>query len=132
MSRQITDFLTVHGITMTAEQVDRNPNMDATDMDHWRCTFRRQRRVFTSYYSMGYGHNGKQPDAADVLDTLASNATSVANTQSFEEWARDLGFDPDSRKAERTYRTIEGQSAKLAKFLEDAAYQDLLWNIERL
>jgi hypothetical protein len=37
--------------------------------------------------------------------------------QDFEEWARDLGFDPDSRKAEGMYKAVQASTAKLSKLL---------------
>lgn len=42
-------------------------------------------------------------DAVDVIHSLALNAD-VLNHSSFEEWASDLGHDPDSRAAENIYR----------------------------
>jgi hypothetical protein len=49
-----------------------------------------------------------------------------------EDWCADYGYDTDSRKAEARYKTIQRQSAKLLKFLGNAAASDLLWNTERL
>src|SRR5438067_600163 len=37
------------------------------------------------------------PDFADVLHSLVNDAD-VLDSGTFEEWARDLGYDPDSRK----------------------------------
>ena len=132
MTQTISDFLTAHGITMTAKRVDQNPNMGDATMDHWQCVFRKGRQSFKTFYSMGSAHRGKEPKAAEVLNCLASDAASVVNTGGFEEWARDLGFDPDSRKAEKIFNTIEKQATKLAKFLGDDAYQDLICEVERL
>ncbi len=36
---------------------------------------------------------------------------------SFDEWARDLGYDTDSRRAEKTYKQVVSQTAKLKRFL---------------
>lgn len=55
------------------------------------------------------------PTAADVLDCLLSDASGAE--QSFEDWAADLGCDPDSRKAEATYRAVIAQTAKLRRLL---------------
>lgn len=58
----------------------------------------------------GHGYRGAlgkgeaiMPDLCDVLASLASDA-SVIEEGPFEEWASALGYDPDSRKAEATYR----------------------------
>jgi hypothetical protein len=55
----------------------------------------------------GYGFNPTTqpiptPDAADVVYSLVSDA-SAADYATFEDWARDMGEDTDSRKAESTF-----------------------------
>ena len=126
------------GLTMTAEQVDTNPNMiDGGDrMDHWRCKMRHgsgdQRRTLTVYFSMGMGHNGKAPDVASVLDCLASDSAGVENARYFEEWAGEYGYSTDSRKAEKTYNQCRSQAAKLRRFLGEDMYQTILWKCERM
>ena len=58
-----------------------------------------------------------EPTASEVLSCLVSDAGTIANTRSFEEWCRELGSDPDSRKAEKIYRQALSQTQKLEKFL---------------
>ncbi len=43
------------------------------------------------------------PDLADVLHSLVSDSN-VLDFGSYESWASDYGYDPDSRKGEATYR----------------------------
>lgn len=45
----------------------------------------------------------KQPELVDVLYCLVSDS-SVLECSGFEEWSDDLGFDTDSRKAEKIYK----------------------------
>lgn len=124
-------LIEMNRITMTCEYADSNPNMpDGRDMDHWKCVLKMGRKRLTVPFSMGYGHHGKEPQVADVLDCLASDASGA--DQDFENWASDLGYDTDSRKAERTYRVIERQAKRLAAFLGDDLYQTLLYDTERL
>jgi hypothetical protein len=127
----MTNFLQTVGISMTAERADTNPNMERQDMDHWRCVLRAGRSRMTVMFSQGYGHNGKAPDVASVLDCLASDAAGVDNSRDFEDWCSEYGYDIDSRKAERTFKTCERQALKLHKFLGDSAYRTLLWDTER-
>jgi hypothetical protein len=101
-------------------------------MDHWKCRFRCQKRSMTVIFSKGVGHNGAPPTADEVLDCLASDAASVDNASSFEDWASDFGYDTDSRKALRTYKTCERQAAKLKALLGDEAYEQLLFHTERM
>ncbi len=134
MSDQMTldAFIKSAGLTMTAGRTDSNPNMDSsTAMDHWKVTIRAGRSRMSTVFSMGYGHKGNAPTLADVLDCLASDASSVAQAD-YDEWARDMGYDTDSRKAERTYKACVRQGEKLKRLLGDSAYETLLYHTERL
>lgn len=125
-------FLAAHPVTMTAERTDHNPHMQQSrDMDHWKVTLRCQGRRMSLVFSQGYGHNGKAPELASVLNCLASDASSVEGND-FESWAADLGFDPDSRTALKTYNVCVRQMASLGRLLGADAYSELLWNTERL
>jgi hypothetical protein len=120
-------FIAAHRLTMTAERTDSNPHMDdSAQMDHWRCIIRRPRHSFTVYFSQGYGHNGKAPKLAAVLECLASDASSLDNARDFEDWAGDYGYSTDSRKAEKIFSTVTKQAARLKRFLGDDAYTELL------
>jgi hypothetical protein len=136
----LNQFIAKHGITAECQWADRNPNMDdkewSRDSTHYRVTLTirdgKRRRKMQTYFSMGSAHT-KEPSAADVLDCLASDASGYDNAQSFEEWARDYGYDPDSRKAEKTYKTIAKQSERLKQWLGNPdEYQHLLFDTERL
>lgn len=124
-------FVRRHKITMHAELVDRNPNMpDWQDADHWKCRLRLGGRSLTTYFSMGFAH-AREPRPEEVLDCLALDA-SGSDQRSFEEWCAEYGDDPDSRKAERIYRTILKQSDKLKRFLGELDYEFLLYSTERM
>jgi len=56
------------------------------------------------------------PEFADVLHSLASDSD-VLDAGGFEEWASDLGYDTDSRKAEATYRACLDIALKLRNAL---------------
>lgn len=141
----LQDFIASNGITAEVKPVDTNPHLDddRNPMDHWRVTLRRPGHKMTVYFSMGRGHNGKMPEAADVLDCLASDSASIANAQSawadapaprdpFTDWCSEYGYDTDSRKAYRTFKVCQRQADRLSKFLGSEAYEQLLWETERL
>ena len=114
----IQERIAQDGITMRVEPTATNPCMDdSANTDHWRVTLRHVGRSMTLTFSMGSGHNGAEPQVADVLDCLLSDYTSFANYVDFEEWALELGYSPYSRKAERVYKATLRQSAKLVNFL---------------
>jgi hypothetical protein len=115
-------FIAEHGIMMTAEPADSNPNTEpgdwARDAHHWICVFKKPgdgRRSMRVPFSQGSAHT-EPPTAAEVLNCLALDASGYANAQSFEDWCVEYGYDTDSRKAERTYKAVERQADKLARF----------------
>ncbi len=57
---------------------------------------------------------------ADALDD-SNFASTLDNTSSFEEWASDLGYETDSRKAEKAYRLTCLQAEDLAEFMPELA-----------
>jgi hypothetical protein len=47
------------------------------------------------------------PSLADVMHSLLSDGSPFFDAESFEDWAGNLGYDPDSRKAESIYRECD-------------------------
>lgn len=129
------EFATRHKIRATAKMVDANPNMTDFEGYHYKVTLTRRNgsttKRLTVFFSMGYGHS-QEPEAADVLDCLASDAAGVHNATDFEDWAGEYGYDTDSRKAERTYAIVQRQAEKLQQFLGWDLYHDLLWDSQRV
>src|SRR5215469_3741015 len=101
---------------------------DGWQANWYDVTLRRKRRQLTIKFGMGLGLSG-EPPAGDVLSSLLMDASGYDNARSFEEWAGEYGYDTDSRKAERIYRQVEAQTAKLRKFLGDD-YDAYLWETE--
>lgn len=64
------------------------------------------------------------PELADVIASLVMDA-SVIDASTFEEWARDLGYDTDSRKAEATYRACLETALKLRNGVGEAGLAKL-------
>lgn len=108
-------FIKAVGITMSSESTDHNPHMDDSDnMDNWKCVLRTPGKKMTLYFSKGIGHEGRRPTAAEVLDCLRSDASSVDNAHSFEDWASDFGYSEDSRKALRPSNSANGRPSSFA------------------
>ena len=151
----IAEFIASNRITMTAEQVDENPSMtDGFEGDHWKVVLTRKvlregfdtfhgykgklgavqysTRKLTTYFSKGYGHHGAEPTADEVLDCLSSDASCVDNARDFEDFASELGYDSDSRQAEKIFKARKHSAARLEKFLGSGLYQELMYSTERL
>lgn len=64
------------------------------------------------------------PDTCDVIHALVSDSD-VLDQPDFESWARDFGYDTDSRKAEATYRACVEIALKLRAGLGEEGLQKL-------
>jgi hypothetical protein len=71
----------------------------------------RAQKLFTFSYKQGVGHT-EPPTLADIVSALLSDAAYVLD-RDFYEFAEDLGYNPDSRKAEQLYRQIVENNGKL-------------------
>lgn len=127
-----------HGVAMDVAWADTNPNMDddaewMAQASHYLCTFsvKGQDGTLAVPFSMGPAHTS-EPSMDDVLDAIASDASGYENASGFEDWASEYGYDTDSRKAERTYRAVRSQSERFMRFVGKSAYDELLWDTDRL
>jgi hypothetical protein len=124
-------FVRKNKITIDSVMVGENPNFDADPKwqgYHYKVTLKYKKKQMTIYFSMGIGLD-HEPKAEEVLDCLSSDSSSVENNN-FEDWCRDLGYDTNSRKAEKIYKICQKQAEKLEKFLGKELYKELLWNTE--
>jgi hypothetical protein len=55
----------------------------------------------------------KAPDIADILGNYAQDYVSANRAGSFEDFASEMGYDEDSRKAEEIYRACLAQRKPL-------------------
>lgn len=121
-------------ITSTASQIEvkerfkweEGEKIDTTPAESWRVRLARTdsngtpRSMVVQFHkgskAMGCLDPGKAPDTADALDCVLTDAE-VAAYPSFEDWASNLGFDPDSIRARNLYRRCQRQTARLRTFL---------------
>jgi hypothetical protein len=142
----VKEFILANGISMEAEAIRERPDRlfdDAAKWQntashwHWRCILRYDRRHagrvdgrkrLTVYFSQGSAHT-KPPEAWEVLHCLAMDASSVSpeyGNASYEQWAREFGFDEDSRSGERVFKACAAMASKLCKFLGPEAFANAL------
>ncbi len=124
------------GIEMDCTEVGENPNMSGMPRGsrHYECVLRRGEDTgdaVTITYSMGPALE-REPEVEDVLGCLAMDASTYLNARSFEEWAGELGFDADSRKAERTYQAVGKQVSDLEGLIGKGGVQELAFHTEPL
>lgn len=83
----------------------------------------------TSIHSaMGRAARKYQVAPADILYSLALDSSAL--DQPFEDWAPELGYDPDSRKAEAIYDACQASAFKLKRLLGGAVVLDELRGCE--
>ena len=129
MRRTMEEFCETNKLRIVkCEYVDRNPNMDDFDGNHFKLVLGCGKRRMTVYFSQGYAHSG-EPEIKGVLSCLASDSNGC--DQDFESWCSDYGYDTDSRKAERIYNLCRKQAAKLKQLLDGYQnYEELLYNVD--
>ena len=89
---------------------------DTAEMHEWNSTLSYQGRTFTLPYFMGLAHSDTdKPTATDVINSLVLDSSALDET--FEEWAGDFGYDTDSRKAEKMYRSCIDYAIRLKRLL---------------
>lgn len=113
------------GVTFAATKQSTRPDASADWAEgstHYQVAIVRGNKSFQVYYSMGPAHtNG--PDLADVIYSLLMDTSDI--DQPFEDWAADLGYDSDSRKAEAIYRACMVEAAQLAGMFTKQELDDL-------
>jgi len=150
----LEQFIKTNDIRFTCARVGNRPDglMSQDGMRHFHCRIYKgavhpNSSSFGLYFSQGSAHT-VDPTLADVLDCLASDASGYENAKDaaqynreknqgslrteFDEWADEYGYDTDSRKAEKIYKTVKRQAEQLKRTLGAEAYEQLLWNTERL
>lgn len=83
----------------------------------WKVTLQYKKRKLTTPFHTG--SKIKEPTADGVLYCLISDVQSVEQSSGFEDWATSLGFDTDSRKAEKIYNQCCDFVPKVRQFLGD-------------
>lgn len=121
----IAEFIADLGITMEAVKHDRRPDGLMPDSpNHWRVTLRLGENGDTMSLWFSGGSAVRSIDAADVLNCLLMDHIDAGLT--FEEWACDLGYDTDSRKAEATFNACVKQCKQARAWLGGDNYARLL------
>lgn len=65
-----------------------------------------------------------KPDQIDLLASIAIDSSAI-NEGPFEDWASNLGYDADSRKAEAIYRTCIDIAVKIRAAFGHEALEEL-------
>ncbi len=124
-------FIKQYKVTMTCERIAKRPDGISFGTNHFALCLHRGKNKMNLYYAMGFAHIG-DPKLEDVLDCLGSDANCIDNTNGFEDWASDLGFDKDSRSDEKIYQASLKSDNDLKILLGESGYNALLFNFEQM
>ena len=140
----IHDFIRQNGVTLTSSQTARNPSMEGGErMTHWKCKIKCGKASASVVFSMGSGHNGQPPKAADVLSSMAMDASSAENAKDWQDFAREFGWettveDPNTArikpnaKAKNIYVACLRERDHLVKLFGPARAKELMYETEQL
>lgn len=101
-------------IKCEAEETEPNPEWPHSTA--YTVTLQYKRRKLTVPFYQGKAIC-KEPQSHDVIYCLISDAQSIECADSFEDWASSLGYDTDSRKAEKTYKACVKNQQNIRRFL---------------
>lgn len=73
-----------------------------------------------------------RPELEDVLSCIAGDAIDIERSPRFEDWADEIGFDSDSRKAERTFNVCVKMTNDLRDFFGQQYKRLLAVDLEEL
>jgi hypothetical protein len=146
--KNFADLITEHRITIDSEYVIPGPGLSELK---WNVELRVDgRKVHACTYTAGISHapsypamvaydecqtglclkHGKgyrqplRPDIEGVISSLCLDAGAIDHA-CFEDWAREFGYDTDSRAAEKSYRECIDTALRLRAALGSKAFEEL-------
>lgn len=125
--REFAEWLRENGVRKVYT-VDNGRKVSADGWEHfaWSITVGGANdSAYVFPFMQGVGHT-KRPELTELMASLLSDAQSVLSASNFGDWAADLGYSEDSRKAEALYTQILENGDKLAKLFGTAKLDKLL------
>lgn len=133
--KQAADLLESMGVKFSTRFLKHDTYFDddKESRDIFRCTFARgvresksvdERQKFSIRFGQSLnnsaGDGGTPPTAYDVVTCLTKN-----DPGSFQDFCGDFGYDTDSRKAEKTYKLVKKEWAKVSAFFTPDEFEKL-------
>ena len=123
----------------TCIHVNENPDMNNSgDMDNWFCVLyyvddsdplNLKDKAMPIYYSLGIGHNGREPTIYDILESIRMDAQCIED-RTFEGFAFELGYDIDSRAAYEIYQNIQKQTSEFMELVGPGNFDTFMYGID--
>lgn len=130
--QQAADFLVKHGIRFSAKLVNKKLQEwegNERKSNHFVVTLENEnRRVSFDFFDSVNNFNAGKTEL-DAYSVLACCSGDYHCPETFEEFCSEFGYDADSRKAEKTFKACQKQSAKLKKIFDTQEMVDDLMEI---
>lgn len=115
--------MSVAGFKFTAKRID-NRNPEFPDADAWSCKVTNPRgKTLQRQFFKGFGHRGVKPTLEEFMESMISDAECADNRTEWE-FAKDLGYDYETReeirRVHRIYTACTRIADRLEEFLTDA------------
>ena len=130
--QQAADFLAKYGITFSAKLANtKTPSWkdDSRPVNHFIVTLKQgKKRVSFDFFDSinNYEKGIKELNAYSVLACCSSE---IYCPDTFKDFCDEFGYDYDSRKAEKTFKSLKKFSNKLQKFFSSKEMRDSLSEI---
>ncbi len=102
--------------------------------DEWKKTANKykariiyNKKSMTIIYYTGSGWK-KDPELEDILGSILQDTTYL--DYGFEDFANEMGYDSDSRTAEKIYKDIQKQAKKINRIFTKEEQEELLTYLE--
>lgn len=113
-----------HTFSMTADYDGRHRDASGWEHDRWKVEITHHDDIvgdetFRTAYRMGIGHNGAAPTIADVLESLAYDASAADAVQSFSDYCDEM-WDGKTRPdvAHQQWQDIKRECSRVANWFE--------------
>lgn len=119
---QANDFLTSIGVKFSAVFLEHGKHFqdDKEKRDRYKVGFSRGRNRFSLMFGQSIANAGKAPSAYDVLACVQKY-----DVGSLENFCSEFGYDSDSRKAEKIYKDVCQEYAKVSAFFSAEELEQL-------
>jgi hypothetical protein len=91
----------------------------------------KQQRMRLTFWK-GVGLHGNPPTLEEVLECLLDDASGLLNSETFEEWCGEYGYDDDSRRALTMFEAVKEQTDNLRTLLGgQETLEEWVWHTRR-
>lgn len=120
--KQANDILTGMGVKFSAKFKDHAKYFhdDKEARDIYTVQFRRGRNAFSITFGQSIANQGTPPTAYDVLACLTKS-----DPGTFEDFCYEMGYDTDSKRAEKTHSAVWAEWTKVNAFFTDDEIEQL-------